>query len=95
MVLDIGGAEGAYGLPLAQAGYAVHLVDPVPAHVDAARAASAEPPAAPLASARVGDARALPFDDGAADAVLLFGPLYHLPDSSDRATALVEARRTL
>lgn len=95
VVLDIGGAEGAYSLPLARNGYAVHLVDPVPAHVDAARAASAEQPGAPLASAQAGDARALPFDDGSADAVLLLGPLYHLPDAADRATALAEARRTL
>ncbi|MGZ6671135.1 MAG: class I SAM-dependent methyltransferase, partial [Solirubrobacteraceae bacterium] len=28
-VLDVGGAAGAYALPLAAEGYAVHLVDPV------------------------------------------------------------------
>jgi SAM-dependent methyltransferase len=94
VVLDVGGAEGAYALPLAAAGYEVHLIDPVARHVDAARAASAAAPA-PLASASVSDARALPHADGSADAVLLLGPLYHLVDAADRVTALAEARRVL
>ena len=62
-VLDVGGAAGAYALPLAAEGYEVHLVDPVALHVEQARAASAAQPDAPLASAVVGDARALPVDD--------------------------------
>lgn len=94
-ILDVGGAEGAYALPLARAGYAVRLIDPIPAHVAAARAASLEQTSAPLLSAEVGDARALPADDATIDAVLLLGPLYHLIDAHDRATALAEARRVL
>lgn len=95
VVLDVGGAEGAYALPLAQAGYAVHLLDPVSAHVDAARAASARQAATPLASAEVGDARELPAEDGTVDAVLLLGPLYHLVKAEGRARALGEAHRVL
>ena len=95
VVLDVGGAEGAYGLPLARAGYAVHLLDPVESHVEAARSASVQQASTPLASAQIGDARALPFDDRTADAALLLGPLYHLPDPADRAKALAEARRVL
>jgi SAM-dependent methyltransferase len=94
VLLDVGGAEGVYALPLAAAGYTVHLVDPVPRHVDAARAASAARPA-PLASAEVGDARALAHADSSADAVVMLGPLYHLVDVADRAAALAEARRVL
>jgi SAM-dependent methyltransferase len=94
VVLDVGGAEGGYALPLAQAGYTVHLLDAVAAHVDAVRAASARQPTA-LASAEVGDARDLPFVDGTADIVLLLGPLYHLIDTEDRAQALAEAHRVL
>jgi SAM-dependent methyltransferase len=45
--------------------------------------------------AAAGDARALPLDTGSADAVLLLGPLYHLPDAAERAQALREARRVL
>jgi SAM-dependent methyltransferase len=43
----------------------------------------------------VGDARRLPVDDVSADAVLLLGPLYHLPDADVRAAALAEAFRVL
>jgi len=46
-------------------------------------------------SVQVGDARAIPCDDGAADAVLFFGPLYHLTDSNERIKAICEARRVL
>ena len=94
-VLDVGGAAGAYALPLAAEGYEVHLVDPVALHVEQARAASASQPDAPLASAVVGDARELPVEDRSADVVLLLGPLYHLTDAAHRARALHEARRAL
>jgi SAM-dependent methyltransferase len=93
-VLDVGGAAGAYALPLAGEGYEVHLLDPVALHVEQARAASSAQ-AAPLASTAVGDARELPFADHSVDVVLMLGPLYHLTDPSDRARALHEARRTL
>jgi SAM-dependent methyltransferase len=36
-VLDVGGGPGAYAAPLARRGYRVHLVDPVPLHVEQAR----------------------------------------------------------
>lgn len=94
-VLDVGGGAGAYSLPLARRGYAVHLIDPVSLHVDQARRAAEEQPSHPLASARVGDARKLPYADGSADVVLLLGPLYHLTEQADRMTALREAFRTL
>jgi SAM-dependent methyltransferase len=94
-VLDVGGAAGAYALPLAAEGYAVHLVDPVALHVEQARDASDAQPDRPLASAVLGDARALPVDDQSADVVLLLGPLYHLTEAADRSRALQEARRAL
>jgi SAM-dependent methyltransferase len=81
-------------VPLALAGYTVHLVDAMPLHVEQARRA-AETACAPLASAVVGDARSLDAADGSADAVLLLGPLYHLLEAADRAAALAEARRVL
>src|SRR5207247_6861379 len=48
-----------------------------------------------LASINLGDARRLDFDDGYADIVLLFGPLYHLVRKKERLKALAEARRVL
>jgi 2-polyprenyl-3-methyl-5-hydroxy-6-metoxy-1,4-benzoquinol methylase len=32
-VLDVGGGPGTYAVPLAEGGYQVHLVDPLPLHV--------------------------------------------------------------
>src|SRR5262249_561980 len=45
------------------------------------------------ASALVGDARALGLAEASVDAVLLFGPLYHLRERADRLQALAEAHR--
>jgi SAM-dependent methyltransferase len=73
----------------------VHLLDPVPKHVEQARAASSRQPERPLASAEVGDARHLPHAGATADAVLLLGPLYHLVEREDRLTCLREAHRVL
>lgn len=93
-VLDVGGGAGAHALPLAAAGYQVHLVDPVPLHVEQASAAS-QSADSPLASVSLGDARSLTMADGSADAVLLLGPLYHLTSGADRLTALREAARVV
>lgn len=93
VVADVGGGPGRYAIWLAEHGYSVHLVDPMPLHVEQARSASAGRPDAALASATVGDARAIRLPDASADAVLLLGPLYHLPERADRLLALCEARR--
>ena len=94
VILDVGGGAGVYAFPLAAAGYQVHLVDPVPLHIEQATEAARDA-AAPLASATVGDARALAAGAETADAVLLLGPLYHLTSRADRLQALREARRVL
>jgi ubiquinone/menaquinone biosynthesis C-methylase UbiE len=91
-VLDVGGGAGRYAIPLAAEGYDVHLIDPVPLLV-AQAAEAARIAAVPLASVSVGDARSLSAADDSADAVLLFGPLYHLTSRDDRIAALSEARR--
>lgn len=95
VVLDVGGAAGRYACWLAKEGYEVHLVDPVPRHIEQAKAASAAQPAAPIASCTLGDARRLEFSTESTDAVLLLGPLYHLTEAQDRRRALAEAYRVL
>lgn len=89
-ILDIGGAAGVYAFPLSEQGYQVHLLDPIALHIEQAKADPRK-----LASITQGDARKLPFTSNTADAVLLLGPLYHLPDSADRLQALREAYRVL
>jgi ubiquinone/menaquinone biosynthesis C-methylase UbiE len=94
VIFDAGGAAGVYAFPLAEQGYQVHLIDPVALHLEQARARAARS-GVELASIAQGDARRLNVPDGSADAVLLFGPLYHLIDLADRMQALREARRIL
>jgi ubiquinone/menaquinone biosynthesis C-methylase UbiE len=93
-LLDVGGGPGTYAAPLAGRGYRVKLVDPVRLHVEQARQAAVSDPAAAF-TAVVGDARELSEPDHSQDAVLLFGPLYHLTGAADRRKALAEARRVL
>ena len=93
-VLDVGGGPGGYAVWLAAKRYDVHLIDPVPLHVEQADAASREA-TRPLASAAVGDARELEHADDSFDALLMMGPLYHLTEPGERARALAEARRVL
>ena len=94
-IIDIGGAAGRYSCWLARLGHTVHLVDLTPAMVEQARLASAAQPDHPLASCRVGDARSLDLPDNFADAILLFGPMYHLTTRADRLLALRSALRVL
>ena len=93
-VLDVGGGPGTYAGPLARRGYRVHVVDPVALHVDEARQASDGDRAASFTAA-LGDARQLAEAAESQDAVLLFGPLYHLTAAAHRRQALAEARRVL
>lgn len=88
-VLDVGGGPGRYAAVLAHQGYEVTLIDPVPLHVEQAQARALEDPF----TAVIGDARSLTFPDASFDAVLLFGPLYHLTGAAERRQALDEALR--
>jgi SAM-dependent methyltransferase len=92
-LLDVGGGPGSYAAALARRGYQVHLVDAMPLHVAQAREAGSDPEAA--FTAALGDARDLAEPDGSQDAVVMFGPLYHLTDAGHRRQALGEARRVL
>ena len=91
-VLDVGAGAGVYARELLRAGYAVHALDAMPGHVERLRADQA---LAGLSSVTLGDARTLPYPDAGADAALLLGPLYHLPDPQNRARALAEAARAV
>ncbi|WP_199440483.1 class I SAM-dependent methyltransferase [Umezawaea beigongshangensis] len=87
-IADVGGAFGVHARWLAEDGHEVHVVDPVPLHVEhAARL--------PGVTAGLGDARRLPLADASHDVVLLLGPLYHLLDRADRITAWREAARVV
>jgi SAM-dependent methyltransferase len=91
-IIDIGGATGVHAAWLASRGHRVHVVDLMAHHVDAAARLEGPPG---RVTAEVGDARDLPCADGAFDAALLFGPLYHLVSREDRLRAWAEARRVV
>lgn len=84
-ILDVGGGPGVYASWLVESGYNVDLVDIVPRHINQARDRGLK--------ATLGDARSLPANDSEFDAVLLLGPLYHMPDPAHRQQALAEAMR--
>jgi ubiquinone/menaquinone biosynthesis C-methylase UbiE len=86
-VADIGGGPGIHASWLAEQGCSVELLDPVERHIEQATAAGI--------TAVQGDARRLPWENEYFDAVLLAGPMYHLPEAADRRLALREAIRVL
>jgi SAM-dependent methyltransferase len=90
VVADIGGGPGRYTDWLADAGYRVVHRDIVAHHVEQVRSRHGS-----AVDTAVGDARALDLPDACVDAVLLFGPLYHLPEADDRVQALREAWRVV
>lgn len=94
VVLDVGGAAGAYAFWLAERGYEVSLFDATPRLIDVARARN-EHAARPLSACNVADARNLPQASDSAQMVLLLGPLYHLVHTQHRRAALAEATRVL
>jgi ubiquinone/menaquinone biosynthesis C-methylase UbiE len=94
-LLDLGAATGAYALHYAVRGCLVTAVDVVERHV---RVLAERAAARGLADLRclAGDARELStFADGSFDAVLCFGPLYHLAAEADRTRCIRECLRVL
>lgn len=93
-ILDVGGGPGRYSFWLAEMGHSSHLIDVLPLHIRQAGRFQRDAKH-PLASIALGDARNLRFEKASVDAVLLFGPMYHLVRKIERLKALSEARRVL
>ncbi|WP_327052246.1 class I SAM-dependent methyltransferase [Halomicrococcus gelatinilyticus] len=93
-VLDAGGGAGRYACWLAERGYDVTLVDLSSEQVAIAREKADERGLVDRVTAERGDVRDLDFDDDGFDAVCcLGGPLSHVVDDVERATATAELRR--
>jgi 2-polyprenyl-3-methyl-5-hydroxy-6-metoxy-1,4-benzoquinol methylase len=92
-VLDVGGGPGVYARWLLHQGYSVDLIDLVDSHVKEATDSFREEGLP--GNARIGDARHIDAEAANYDAVLLLGPLYHLPHREDRIQALLEVKRVL
>jgi SAM-dependent methyltransferase len=93
-VADVGGGAGRYSVSLAERGYDVTLVDPSERQVELASERVAERGLEDAVTTRVGDVRDLAADADAFDATLcLGGPLSHVLDPDERATAASELAR--
>lgn len=92
VVADIGGGPGRYAAWLADLGFHVLHRDVVPLHVQQTRDLAATHPDWRIDTAE-GDATQLDIETDSVDAVLLLGPLYHLPDRARRIQALRECGR--
>lgn len=96
VVLDVGCGSGVVTRDLARrvapGGRAVGL-DPGPALITIAGELAAEAGLADTTEWRVGDARAMPFDDGMFDAVIAATTLCHIPDGERAVPELVRVVR--
>jgi len=93
-VYDIGGGYGEYAFWLASLGYDVHLYDISRGNIEMARELAGAY-TSKLKAIEVADARNINRPDESADAILLFGPLYHIVDCAERQLALAECCRLL
>jgi SAM-dependent methyltransferase len=93
-IYDIGGGYGEYAFWLAALGYDVYLFDISEKNIEMASEFSIQYPAK-LKAMHVADARSIDLPDASADAILLFGPLYHIVEYSERLLALRECHRLL
>ncbi|EZH75243.1 methyltransferase [Aquimarina atlantica] len=92
-IIDIGGGTGKYSEWLANKGHQVHLVEPIPKHIQIAQNRADK--LKNRFSVHWGESRKLEFPNNFADLILLHGPLYHLQKKEDRALSIREAKRVL
>lgn len=94
VIYDIGGAYGEYSYYLTALGYEVYLYDLAEKNIEMARKLGKKL-GLTLKAAEVADARSIDRPDNSADAILLFGPLYHIIDREERMLCLKECHRLL
>lgn len=87
-ILDVGAATGRYSIPLAEEGYDVTAVELVKHNLARLKAKGSN------VKAFQGNAMKLKrFENDTFDAVLVFGPMYHLHEKEEKCKALSEAKR--
>ena len=89
-ILDVGAGTGRYSVPLSEEGYDVTAVELVKHNLGRLKAKNS------AVKAYQGNAMKLSrFADNSFDAVLLFGPMYHLLEKDEQCKALNEAKRVV
>lgn len=90
-ILDVGAGAGEYSLYFARNGYEVCALELTDANIQAFRRKIKPEDKIELVQGNAVDLSRYP--DEAFDAVLVFGPLYHLHSEEDRQTCIAEAKR--
>lgn len=90
-ILDIGAGAGEYSLYFAGKGYSVSALELADANIAAFRAKLTEQDTVDLVQGNALDLSR--YTDDSFDAVLLFGPLYHLHAEEDKLKCIEEAKR--
>ena len=95
-ILDLGGGPGRYTIELAKSGHILHLADLSQTLLDQAKEKIDGLRIDTVKSIRQVNATDLSaYDDCSFDAVLLFGPLYHLTNADERISCVKEVGRVL
>ncbi len=95
-ILDLGGAAGVYTFPLAKLGYKMYLADLSETLIAKAEEKTRILNESNIISCDVVNAIDLGiYETGQFDVVLLFGPLYHLLEESERHQCINEVYRVL
>ena len=95
-ILDLGGATGVYTFPLAKKGYKMYLADLSEDLINQAKEKVEKNDEKNVVSCDVVNAIDLSlYEDNKFDVVLMFGPLYHLLDESERIKCVREVNRVL
>lgn len=94
VIYDIGGGYGEYSFWLASLGYDVYLYDIANENIRMANEWGKEL-RINLKEMKVADARSIDRPTASADAILLFGPLYHIVEYEERILCLMECHRLL
>ena len=90
-ILDLGAGTGAYSLYFSRRGYSVTALELSERNVEVFRQKLTEEDRIELIRGNALDLSG--FADGSFDAVLVFGPLYHLHGYRDRLRCIAEAKR--